>query len=171
MCLMLSTKASMSCSVSSPSKRSFGVDALLGPGRQRLEHGRSGGRRHAVQTAQHGEGLDDLAVVRLPVIAPQVDGNRPDEGGHRLVVHGGGDSPVWGSGRVRQEGVPHPAGGLPHTQCGSCPKNVFARHKKGGAPHKGMWRMPLFWFDVEPFWFALRTVRAALRWMRVARRT
>ena len=48
-----------------------------------VEHGVFGGFQHAVQTADHGEGHDDLAVFRLLVIAPEEVCYRPDE---RCVV-------------------------------------------------------------------------------------
>ena len=42
----------------------------------------------AVQTTQHREGQDDLAVVGLLVVAPQKIGDGPDERRQCLMVHG-----------------------------------------------------------------------------------
>ena len=54
--------------------------------RQLRQHRRLGRLQHAIETAQHGEGQNDLAVVRLLVVAAQKVGDRPDEGRKRLVV-------------------------------------------------------------------------------------
>ena len=43
---------------------------------------------HAFETPQHRKRKDDLAVIGLPVIAAQEVGDRPDEGGEGLVIHG-----------------------------------------------------------------------------------
>ncbi|OQB95809.1 MAG: hypothetical protein BWX86_01072 [Verrucomicrobia bacterium ADurb.Bin122] len=45
------------------------------------EHGGFGRLQHAVEPAQHGEREDDLAVVRLLVIAAEEVGDGPDKGG------------------------------------------------------------------------------------------
>ena len=46
------------------------------------------GCEHAVQAAQHGERQDDPAVLALLEVAAQQVGDRPDEGGEGLLVHG-----------------------------------------------------------------------------------
>ena len=50
------------------------------------QHSGFGRLQHTIQTPQHREGEDDLAVIGLLVIAPEEISDRPDEGGKRLVV-------------------------------------------------------------------------------------
>ena len=57
------------------------VDAQLLLGGQLGEHSIFGRVQHAIETAQHGEREDDLAVVGLLVIAAKEVGDGPDEGG------------------------------------------------------------------------------------------
>ncbi len=54
--------------------------------RELRQHRRLGRLQHAIETAEHGEGQDDLAVVGLLVVAAQKVGDRPDEGGQGLMV-------------------------------------------------------------------------------------
>ena len=49
---------------------------------------RLAGFQQAVEPPQHGEGKDDLAVLRLLVVAPEQIGDGPDEGGKVGVGHG-----------------------------------------------------------------------------------
>jgi len=53
-----------------------------------LEHRGLGGGEDAVQAPQHVEGQDDPAVLAPLEIAAQEIGDRPDEGGEGLLVHG-----------------------------------------------------------------------------------
>ena len=52
------------------------------------QDGLLGGLQDAVEATQNGERQNDLAVIRLFVVAPQQIGDRPDEGRQRLVIHG-----------------------------------------------------------------------------------
>jgi hypothetical protein len=65
----------------------LGVEPGLGLVGELGQHRRLGRLQHAVQTPQHRERQDHLAVVRLPVVAPQQVGDRPDEGRKCLMVH------------------------------------------------------------------------------------
>ena len=56
------------------------------------EHGGFGRLQHAVEAAQDGEREDDLAVVRLLVIAAEEVGDGPNKGGEVGIGHGRGDS-------------------------------------------------------------------------------
>ena len=47
----------------------------------------SGGLQHTVQTAQHGEGEDDFALLRLLVVATKQVGDGPEEGGEIGIGH------------------------------------------------------------------------------------
>lgn len=49
----------------------------------------SGGLQHTVQTAQHGEGEDDFALLRLLVVATKQVGDGPEEGGEIGISHAG----------------------------------------------------------------------------------
>ena len=64
------------------------MDAETQAGVMLRQHLRLGRGQHTVQSAQHGERQDDLAVVGLLVIAAQQIGDGPDEGGEVLLVHG-----------------------------------------------------------------------------------
>ena len=52
-----------------------------------LERRRLGRPKNAIEPSQDSERQNDLAVVRLLVVAPQQVGDRPYEGGKGLVVH------------------------------------------------------------------------------------
>jgi len=65
----------------------FRIQAGLGALVQLGQHFGLGRRKHAVQTPQHGERQDDLAVFRLLVVTAQQVGNRPDKGGQGLLIH------------------------------------------------------------------------------------
>ena len=54
-----------------PQKERFGVHASLLLILEFGQHGGFGGFENAVQTPQHGEWQNDLAVIGLLVIAPQ----------------------------------------------------------------------------------------------------
>jgi hypothetical protein len=64
--------------------RSRGPERL--PRLERFENGGLGGFEDAIHAAQHREGQDDLAVVRLLVVAPEQVGNGPDESSVRRKV-------------------------------------------------------------------------------------
>ena len=82
-------------------------DALLESLRA-LEHRWLGLLQHAVQTAQHGEREDHLAVLRLLVVASQEVGDGPDEGG--VVVDGGPRHAAVVSPRGRRQVFPMSGG-------------------------------------------------------------
>jgi hypothetical protein len=51
------------------------------------EHLRLRGFQNAIQASKHREGQNDLAIVRLLVVASQQISHGPDEGRQILVVH------------------------------------------------------------------------------------
>ena len=66
----------------------FGIHLGLGSLVEFGKHGGLGGFEHAIEPAQNGEGQNDLAVLRLLVIAAEQIGDGPDEGGEVGVGHG-----------------------------------------------------------------------------------